>query len=116
MVSTMKRLEDYLMEMADRPESTMDLDISQQLQQKEKDLILAAELGKALLDKNEELSLQNERITEDYTQKLEASSSFHFFCSISLFIGQSQPKCFPQLPDSSLFVSESSSRGKRRIN
>ena len=30
-----------------------------QLQQKERDLILAAELGKALLEKNEELSKQN---------------------------------------------------------
>jgi coiled-coil domain-containing protein 64 len=44
-----------------------------QLQQKEKDLILAAELGKALLEKNEELSRQNEKIAEDYSQKLEVS-------------------------------------------
>ena len=71
MVSTMKRLEDYMNEMAQRSESTMDMDITEQLQIKEKNLILAAELGKALLDKNEELSIQNERITEEYTQKLE---------------------------------------------
>lgn len=41
------------------------------LAQKEKDLVLAAELGKALLDKNEELSRYNERIAEEYSQKLE---------------------------------------------
>ncbi|XP_067015291.2 bicaudal D-related protein homolog [Anabrus simplex] len=68
-------LEDYIYEMESRsmqpsadPE---DLDIYAQLQQKEKDLILAAELGKALLEKNEELSRQNERIAEDFSQKLE---------------------------------------------
>jgi len=51
-----------------------DQDIYTQLQQKEKDLILAAELGKALLEKNEELSRQNEKIAEDYSQKLEVSN------------------------------------------
>jgi len=50
-----------------------DLDVYVQLQQKEKDLILAAELGKALLEKNEELSRQNERIAEEFSQKLEVS-------------------------------------------
>lgn len=70
-------LEDYIYEMESRslepsvdPE---DLDVYAQLQQKEKDLILAAELGKALLEKNEELSRQNEKIAEDYSQKLEVS-------------------------------------------
>ncbi|KAK7869128.1 hypothetical protein R5R35_006594 [Gryllus longicercus] len=48
-----------------------DLDVYGQLQKKEKDLILAAELGKALLEKNEELSRQNEKIAEDFSQKLE---------------------------------------------
>ncbi|XP_069684118.1 bicaudal D-related protein homolog [Periplaneta americana] len=68
-------LEDYIYEMESRslepsadPE---DLDVYAQLQQKEKDLILAAELGKALLEKNEELSRQNEKIAEDFSQKLE---------------------------------------------
>ena len=46
-----------------------------QLQQKERDLILAAELGKALLEKNEELSKQNEKIAEDFSAKLEVTSS-----------------------------------------
>lgn len=48
-----------------------DTDVYGQLQQKERDLILAAELGKALLEKNEDLSKQNEKIAEDFSQKLE---------------------------------------------
>ena len=67
----MQRLEEYVMAMADRTE---DMDIHEQLRQKERDLVLAAELGKALLDKNEEISRQNERITEEYSQKLEVSA------------------------------------------
>jgi len=47
------------------------VDIYGQLQQKERDLILAAELGKALLEKNEDLSKQNEKIAEDFSQRLE---------------------------------------------
>lgn len=43
------------------------------LAKKEKDLQLAAELGKVLLEKNEELSKANERVTEEYSQKLEVS-------------------------------------------
>lgn len=42
-----------------------------QLAQKEKDLVLAAELGKALLDRNEELTRTNEQINEEYTRNLE---------------------------------------------
>ena len=44
-----------------------------QLAKKEKDLILAAELGKALLDRNEELTRTNEQINEEYTHNLEVS-------------------------------------------
>ena len=39
---------------------------------KDRDLILAAELGKALLLKNEELSKKNDQMAEDYSFKLEA--------------------------------------------
>ena len=49
----------------------LESDVYGQLQQKERDLILAAELGKALLEKNEELSKQNEKIAEDFSGKLE---------------------------------------------
>jgi len=44
------------------------------LAKKEKDLQLAAELGKVLLEKNDELSKANERIAEDYSHRLEVSS------------------------------------------
>ena len=50
-------------------------DVYSLLEQKERDLVLAAELGKALLDKNEELSRQNERIAEEFSQKLEVSNT-----------------------------------------
>ncbi|CAB4059910.1 CCDC64 [Lepeophtheirus salmonis] len=54
-----------------RPASSSDIDVYALLAQKERDLVLAAELGKALLDKNEEISKQNELIAEDFSQKLE---------------------------------------------
>lgn len=43
------------------------------LAKKEKDLQLAAELGKALLERNDELSKTNERLAEEYSHKLEVS-------------------------------------------
>ncbi|VVC97065.1 unnamed protein product [Leptidea sinapis] len=46
-------------------------DVWQQLQQKESDLLLAAELGKALLEKNEELKKEQEKACEEYSRKLE---------------------------------------------
>ena len=49
-------------------------DILSILEAKERDLILAAELGKSLLEKNEELSKHNEQIAEDFSQKLEVIS------------------------------------------
>lgn len=48
-------------------------DIYSQLAQKEKDLLLAAELGKALLERNEELSKNNEALQEELTQRTEVS-------------------------------------------
>ena len=41
---------------------------------KEKDLELAAELGKALLQRNEELRRKNEELAEEYSNKLEVGS------------------------------------------
>ena len=52
----------------EQPEVT---DMRALLAQKEKDLILAAELGKALLEKNEDLSQQNEKMTEEFSKQLE---------------------------------------------
>ena len=54
-------------------ETKENLNIYKLIQEKENDLVLAAELGKALLDKNEEISQQRERIVLDYTQKLEVN-------------------------------------------
>ena len=48
-----------------------DRNIRALLSQKEKDLILAAELGKALLEKNEDLSQQNEKMTEEFSKQIE---------------------------------------------
>ena len=50
-------------------------DVFELLEAKEKDLILAAELGKSLLERNEELSKQNERIAEMFSEKLEVSQA-----------------------------------------
>ena len=81
-MDTKYELEDYIYEMECRngnpvqdgrePPSDHD-DIFSRLAQKEKDLILAAELGKALLERNEVLVNQNERLAEEYSQKLEVS-------------------------------------------
>ena len=56
-----------------KPDSPPPPNIYQLIEEKEKDLVLAAELGKALLDKNEEISHRREMITLDYTQKLEVT-------------------------------------------
>ena len=48
-------------------------DILNIVEAKERDLILAAELGKALLEKNEELRKQNERIAEEFSEKIEVN-------------------------------------------
>ncbi|XP_068209688.1 LOW QUALITY PROTEIN: bicaudal D-related protein homolog [Palaemon carinicauda] len=81
MSSTKYELEDYVYEMECRSgmggngggeddEETAE-DVYARLAQKERDLILAAELGKALLERNEVLVQQNERLAEDYSHKLE---------------------------------------------
>ncbi|XP_062854367.1 BICD family-like cargo adapter 1 [Trichomycterus rosablanca] len=48
-----------------------DADLLVLLQQKEKDLVLAAKLGKALLERNQELTRQYEKMTKDLHEKLE---------------------------------------------
>ncbi|XP_038217542.1 bicaudal D-related protein homolog [Zerene cesonia] len=67
-----KDLEDYVQEMASSRDTTMEGDdVWTQLQQKESDLLLAAELGKALLEKNEELKKEQEKAAEEFSKKLE---------------------------------------------
>lgn len=77
-------LEDYIFDMETRPpdNKTADADLWTQLQQKESDLVLAAELGKALLEKNEELAKSQEKIIEEYSIKLEVSHVFYLFFNI----------------------------------
>ena len=55
------------------PDGSSLQDVYAQLVQKERDLLLAAQLGKALLEKNEELGLQNEKMAEEYSRQLEVS-------------------------------------------
>ena len=56
-------------------------DILNIVEAKERDLILAAELGKALLEKNEELNKQNERIAEEFSEKLEVKQVTKYILS-----------------------------------
>ena len=56
-----------------------DEDVYSLLAQKERDLLLAAEIGQALLEKNDELSKQNEKIAEDFSKKLEVRHQYTFF-------------------------------------
>lgn len=81
-------LEDYIFDMETRPPdhgTPNDQDLWAQLQKKESDLLLAAELGKALLEKNEELAKQQEKLIEEYSKKLEVSEpNMWFFFGFSL--------------------------------
>lgn len=76
----MNILEQYITEMESRSSTGVvdapnySEDLWTQLQQKENDLQIAAELGKALLEKNKELEKQNEAIIEEYSKKLEVSA------------------------------------------
>ena len=52
-------------------------DVYAQLAQKEKDLVLAAELGKALLGKNEDLARLSEKMQDDFSQRLEGRTAIY---------------------------------------
>ncbi|GJQ85983.1 hypothetical protein Trydic_g21827 [Trypoxylus dichotomus] len=70
----MHTLEEYIVSMENRSaidNSSVPEDVWAQLQQKDNDLVLAAELGKALLEKNEELKKQHEAKEEELSKKLE---------------------------------------------
>lgn len=72
-------LEEYVKEMSTVRDKDVTMagpgepDVWSQLQQKESDLLLAAELGKALLDKNKELTKEQERLAEEHAKKIEVS-------------------------------------------
>lgn len=70
----MNTLEEYIVNMEKRSaidNTSVPEDVWAQLQQKDNDLVLAAELGKALLEKNEEMKRQHEAKEEDFSKKLE---------------------------------------------
>jgi coiled-coil domain-containing protein 64 len=50
-----------------------DTDLLSLLRQKEKDLVLAAKLGKALLERNQDLTKQYEKMNKDLNEKLEVN-------------------------------------------
>ncbi|KAE8740202.1 hypothetical protein FOCC_FOCC014282 [Frankliniella occidentalis] len=81
----------------DVPADAQGEDVYAELQRKEKDLILAAELGKALLEKNEELSRQNERIAEEFSQKLEIREIVSWTIVIKGQLWQALPLLAPPL-------------------
>lgn len=67
-------------------ERNPETDVWAQLQQKESDILLAAELGKALLEKNEELVKQHEKLIEENSIKIEVSHSSFFPIFIDIFL------------------------------
>ena len=71
--------------------SESDNDIYSMLEQKERDLLLAAELGKALLEKNEELSTDNEKMAEGFSHKLEVRN-FHNFLKLKSNVSESDKR------------------------
>lgn len=80
-------LEDFALDMEARSnQRTENADVWTQLQQKEADILLAAELGKALLEKNEELVKQQEKLIEEYNAKLEVG--FRFLFQLIILMGE----------------------------
>ncbi|XP_018312637.1 bicaudal D-related protein homolog [Mycetomoellerius zeteki] len=69
-------LEDMISDLQARRHSLDHEDVVQDpaelLKQRERDLVLAAELGKALLERNQELTKQAETLAEEYSVKLES--------------------------------------------
>ena len=63
-------LSDFNMEKEDNQQK----DLYKRLESQENDLILAAELGAALLDKNEEISKQREAMVVEHLQQIEVIS------------------------------------------
>ena len=64
-----------IVEVMDDSSEMSENDILSTIETKERDLILAAELGKALLEKNEELRKQNENISKEFSEKLEVKQA-----------------------------------------
>uniref|UniRef100_A0A4Y0BLE3 Uncharacterized protein n=1 Tax=Anopheles funestus TaxID=62324 RepID=A0A4Y0BLE3_ANOFN len=65
-------------------------DVWAQLHQKEADLLLAAELGKALLEKNEELKKNQEKLIDDYSARVENLEQEKYILKRQLEINSSE--------------------------
>ncbi|XP_035902228.1 bicaudal D-related protein homolog isoform X2 [Anopheles stephensi] len=65
-------------------------DVWAQLHQKEADLLLAAELGKALLEKNEELKKNQDKLIDDYSAKVENLEQEKYILKRQLEISSSE--------------------------
>ncbi|XP_052869214.1 bicaudal D-related protein homolog isoform X1 [Anopheles cruzii] len=86
-------LEDYILEMETRPPDSgqrVERDVWAQLHQKETDLLLAAELGKALLEKNEELKKQHDKLVDDYSTRVENLEQEKYILKRQLEISSSE--------------------------
>ncbi|XP_043103795.1 BICD family-like cargo adapter 1 isoform X2 [Puntigrus tetrazona] len=70
-VLTREREEDLEVSASETPASGQDSDLLSLFRQKEKDLVLAAKLGKALLERNQDLTKQYDKMTKDLNDKLE---------------------------------------------
>lgn len=75
-------LEDMISDLQTRgyhePDPDANKDPVELLKQREKDLVLAAELGKALLERNQELMQKSDALTEEFATKLEVSLNNKF--------------------------------------
>uniref|UniRef100_A0A673J378 BICD family like cargo adaptor 1 n=1 Tax=Sinocyclocheilus rhinocerous TaxID=307959 RepID=A0A673J378_9TELE len=70
-ILTREREEDLEVSASETPVSGQDSDLLSLFRQKEKDLVLAAKLGKALLERNQDLTKQYDKMTKDLNDKLE---------------------------------------------
>lgn len=86
-VLTGEREEDAEVPASETPVSGQDSNLLALFRQKEKDLVLAAKLGKALLERNQDLTKQYEKMTKDLNDKLEVSQTctkvYQVLCSRS---------------------------------
>lgn len=70
-ILTGEREEDVHVSASGTPVNGQDSDLLSLFRQKEKDLVIAAKLGKALLERNQDLTKQYEKMTKDLNDKLE---------------------------------------------
>ncbi|XP_046807971.1 bicaudal D-related protein homolog [Lucilia cuprina] len=81
-------LEQYIEAMEARStasERNPETDVWAQLQQKESDILLAAELGQALLEENQELKKKLEKEIKENSAKIEVSKILNYILNIQFF-------------------------------